>query len=339
MHRNTKKRIIVFISSLFFIFIGSLLIAEAKYNPQEQKILILENKIKMNTESLEAVRRDQINYKIEKDLLKEAYSSNIEKINKMIAIALGTIAILGFFGVKSIDTIKKDFKGELKDFKGERDKLISLRSEFKNKMREFDEQFLDSKKRLQTQDDQVMARALIGERSFAKALEYINAGLSISDKDLILLSQKAVCLFKMGRFPESIDAHKTFISIYPDNIGVISSLIELYMLAGKPRNAHSLMEEHSTAVIENYGPYFKWYISALDLFMYGDNETKLYDWLVQQPAAVTEEKAQRISGWIYEEALSVINNMSTKPGYKKIKSAISYLQGSISLEEFNQKIS
>ena len=57
-----------------------LLNAEAKDNPQEQKILVLENKLRMNTESLDAVRRDQLNYKIEKDLLKETYSSNLQTI-------------------------------------------------------------------------------------------------------------------------------------------------------------------------------------------------------------------------------------------------------------------
>ena len=57
-----------------------LLNAEAKDNPQEQKILVLENKLRMNTESLDAVRRDQLNYKIEKVLLKETYSSNLQTI-------------------------------------------------------------------------------------------------------------------------------------------------------------------------------------------------------------------------------------------------------------------
>ncbi len=45
-------------------------------------------------DQLSEVRRDQLNYKIEKDLLKEAYSSNLQIVNAVIAIALGVFAVL-----------------------------------------------------------------------------------------------------------------------------------------------------------------------------------------------------------------------------------------------------
>ena len=77
MNRNIEKKVKVFISLIFLMLVCLLLNAEAKDNPQEQKILVLENKLRMNTESLDAVRRDQLNYKIEKVLLKETYSSNL----------------------------------------------------------------------------------------------------------------------------------------------------------------------------------------------------------------------------------------------------------------------
>jgi len=77
MNRNIEKKVKVFISLIFLMLVCLLLNAEAKDNPQEQKILVLESKLRMNTESLDAVRRDQLNYKIEKDLLKETYSSNL----------------------------------------------------------------------------------------------------------------------------------------------------------------------------------------------------------------------------------------------------------------------
>jgi hypothetical protein len=80
MNRNIEKKVKVFISLIFLMLVCLLLNAEAKDNPQEQKILVLENKLRMNTESLDAVRRDQLNYKIEKDLLKETYSSNLQTI-------------------------------------------------------------------------------------------------------------------------------------------------------------------------------------------------------------------------------------------------------------------
>src|SRR5688572_24563921 len=53
-------------------------------------------------EQLSEVRRDQLTYQIERDLLKEAYSSNLETVNLAITLGLALLAVLGFAGVRSI---------------------------------------------------------------------------------------------------------------------------------------------------------------------------------------------------------------------------------------------
>lgn len=59
----------------------------------------------------------QINYKIEKDLLKETYSNNYERINTVITFVLGLIGVIGFVGIKDIGSIKKEYESELKSLK------------------------------------------------------------------------------------------------------------------------------------------------------------------------------------------------------------------------------
>jgi len=49
-------------------------------------------------DQLAEVRRDQLNYRLEKDLLKEAYSSNLQIINGVLVFFLGVISLIGFFG-------------------------------------------------------------------------------------------------------------------------------------------------------------------------------------------------------------------------------------------------
>ena len=73
----------------------------------ERELYDLENKVKI-------IDTNQLNYKIEKDLLKETYSNNYEQINLIITIVLGIIALLGFLGLRDISSIKKNFNSELK---------------------------------------------------------------------------------------------------------------------------------------------------------------------------------------------------------------------------------
>src|SRR5437764_14025284 len=51
------------------------------------------------------VRRDQLNYQIERDLLKETYGSNLQTINLVLTIVLGAFAVIGYLGVRSIGTL------------------------------------------------------------------------------------------------------------------------------------------------------------------------------------------------------------------------------------------
>ncbi len=240
MKRNSNNNIIFTILISFIILNYLPIKAEADENPQEQKILVLENRLKINTESLDAVRRDQLNYNIEKNLLKEAYASNMQTINLIIALILGSLTILGYAGVRSINSIKKDFKGEL-------DNLILLRSEFDLKMRDVDDQLLNAKKRydelaqvnekqdkrLQILEIQEKSAALIKEKNFSNALRYIDIGLSLSSHDISFLSMKALCLLCLKRFDECIFAYEILLSQDSNNISAITNLIELYLLTGK----------------------------------------------------------------------------------------------------------
>jgi tetratricopeptide (TPR) repeat protein len=340
----TMKKVIVSISFLFFIPFCQFLNAEVKNIQQEQKISILENKAKMNAESIDAIRRDQLNYKIEKDLLKEAYSSNLQTINLVIALILGSLTIVGYIGVRSIDSIKKDFKGEL-------EKLSVLRGQFEQRMKEFDDQFVLAKKRfdelskinevqdirLQILEIQEKAAQTMSQRNYVRALEYIDIGLRLSSNDPILLSMKADALSQLGRLPDAAIVYEEALVHDPNNMSYIANLIELYSLLRRTEPAQSLLQKNSALILDNSGPYFSWYISALNHFMSG-NEEKLKEVLTHQPVENPESQAKRIGKWGYKEVLNVINSMPTQPGQRAILSAIAFLEGNISLEDFNNQI-
>ena len=150
---------------------------------------------------------------------------------------------------------------------------------------------------------------------------------------------KARCLIKLGRPEDASNAYESALSEDPANIGVLPDAIEHYTLMKEQEKAFNLLRVNSNT-IENYlGPYFAWYITALDLFLQGNN-SKLREWLAQQPAKDPINQGQRFKqAWEYSEALAIIANMPTQPGYNEIKSTISLLQGNITLEQFNNNIS
>jgi len=112
---------------LFLIFI-QFSIAQKKadslrFQNLKYEISRLENQIK-------TVENNQLNYKIEKDLIKETYSSNYERINMVITIILGIIGVIGYIGFRDINSIKKEYVAEL-------DKLKLLQVDFEVKAKEF----------------------------------------------------------------------------------------------------------------------------------------------------------------------------------------------------------
>jgi len=226
-----------------------------------------------------------------------------------------------------------------------------LRGQFEQRMKEVDDQLLSSKKRFEElalvneeQDKRIhileiqeKSESFMRQKNYPRALEYITIGLGLSDNDSTLLEMKAYCLMKLGRLSEATIALENSLAHDPNNISIISNLIEIYMLTEKRQSARLLMKTHSARLLERNGPYLDWYLSALEYFMY-ENETKLKEFLANQPVDAPESQAPRIKAWDYSEALTVINGLSTKPGYKAIISAISFLAGNITSEDLKKAI-
>lgn len=80
--------------------------SEKEYTVSKSELNKLKNEI---TE----IRRDQLNYKIEKELMKEIYQSNFKTINILITSVLGLFGFLGFFGLRDISSLQKKYQDEL----------------------------------------------------------------------------------------------------------------------------------------------------------------------------------------------------------------------------------
>ena len=314
----------------------------AEQSKDSQRISTIENQVKSVSESVTEIRRDQLNYKIEKDLLKETYSSNVTTINLIITLILGSFAVFGYLGVKGIGALKTDFKQEL-------EKLSGLRREFENKITEVNRQIetanikikgmakvnVDQDRRLSILELQEKCSSLYTQKNYARALEYANLGLKIDDKDSLLIAYKGLCQMKMGSLKEACETMEIYNNISPGNIAMISNLIEISVLVGKLDQAQFLLKANEGALQTVSGPYLSWYIKAMVYFFSG-SIPELRAHLLIQPAPITEDKAFRIKGqWSFNETLAVVERTPTRSGYKEIKTAIEFLQGNIGHTELN----
>lgn len=317
----------------------------AEQSKESQRISTIEHQVKTVSESVAEIRRDQLNYKIEKDLLKETYSSNVTTINLIITLILGAFAVFGYLGVKGIGALKADFNQEL-------EKLRSVSKEFEDKIATVNHQIeaanskaeamakvnVEQDRRLRILELQEKCGTWSNKKNYSRALEYANVGLELDDKDAIFLTVKSDCQMKMGSFKESCETLETYNNIYPGNISAIATLIEMSAIIGKIDQAQSLLKANEGGLVNEYGPYMSWYATALVLFFSGAF-TELKAHLSSQSTPCVTDKACRIKEtWSYVEALSVIERSPGRPGYKEIKSAIEFLQGSIGCADLNKII-
>ncbi len=149
----------------------------------------LKQDIKTTSNDVEILRRDQTNYRIEKDILKEVYSSNYQTINIIITIVLGVIGVLGYLGIRSIKEVKSDYANELSE-------LRKLKSTFEvellalvNKQKEFESKIGDLAKTNEEQDRRLKVleiiekiSKIIGTGQWQWALQYISLGLDIDGR-------------------------------------------------------------------------------------------------------------------------------------------------------------
>lgn len=309
----------------------------------DERIQLLERKIEFNSQDLALIRRDQLTYQIEKDLLKEAYSSSLSMINIVITLILGAFTVIGVLGVRSIENIRKEFRREL-------EQLISLKTSIEAKMQLVVSEIDDAKikyaelvkvneeqnGRLRLLEAQEKAASSMREKNYKHALKYIGVGLQVNEKDPVLNSLRYSCFLKLNQLSEAVGAIEFAIACDPDNRVHKSNLIEVSILLGELDKAKRIIEESREQVFTKEYVYLEWYFDALIAFMSGDVKL-LIRILSVHPVENPEEKARRMN-WSYSEAINVLARMKGESGYRLIYQCLRFLSGECSLSELNDSL-
>jgi tetratricopeptide (TPR) repeat protein len=213
--------------------------------------IVINRKLQNLENDIKRIEANQINYKVEKDLLKETYSNNYEKINFFITFVLGLVGIFGFLGLKDISSIKKEYEAELH-------KLRLIQGEFDLKSKSFDtdkKKFEEELKSIITENEEQSrkikfielkekVKTLIKDNSIATALEFVNVALSIEENDKSLLNQKGMILCRLNQIPEAVAVFKKAHLGNPEDELTLANFVECLFFAKQIEEAKKIISNY-----------------------------------------------------------------------------------------------
>jgi tetratricopeptide (TPR) repeat protein len=277
------------------------------------------------------IRRDQLNYQVERDLLKEAYASNLQTVQLVLTMILGAFTILGYLGLRSIGALRSQFQSEL-------DQMRVLKSALETQLRDVQveqsrtdvqmavlaKENADQDRRLRGLEMRERAAKLFAEGNYSLALEYVIVGLEISPNDANMLSLKATCLSALGRITEAISVHKEILRVMPDDGFAIVNLLEALLLAGRHDEFEELMSTR-TDVVKSHSRLLGWFFSALKLLLSKDL-SGLTEHMLTLSSMISAEISRKM-GWSFRDARVALASRSDLPGLHLFFTAMNVLEG------------
>lgn len=238
----------------------------------EERLYELEHKVKI-------IDSNQLNYKIEKDLLKETYSNNYDRINIFITIILSIFAVLGYLGIRNISTTKEKYEKELS-------KIIELKNQFDLKSNEFenDKKKIDIDLNSIIQENQEQSKKIkfieLKEKMFSlyeqnklpSALEFANAALVINPLDSTCLNIKGSVLTRLNQLTDALDVFSKCLENNPDNSTTILNYTEVLYFSGRIKEAKELVEKYNDIFKEKYEGELLEFFNLIELYHQGENE-------------------------------------------------------------------
>ena len=317
----------------------SLAVSERKADVNSE-IKQLHVELKNVRHDVEILRRDQINYKIEKDLLKEAYSSNIQTINLVITIVLGVLGVLGYLGIRSVKEIQTDYSVELEKLKTLKTQLESEIESVRSKQKEVEGQVGDLAKTNEEQDRRLKVMELIEKisqlivsKQWGWALKYVDIALGLDAENTLLLSQKASCHGNQGELMAAIETVKKLLALEPENSSEAMNLLEFLALTNQRTEFEEIYSRYKVAADGAHDGSLIVYLEALLRTMGGDlaaAKEMLQKFVNDQGA----EAKNHLVSWSFNEARTITSKIPAGEQRAIADAMISLFEGKTPPAEF-----
>jgi len=295
-------------------------------------------------DSLEAVRRDQLNYKIEKDLLKDAFSSNLQTVNLVITIVLGVFAILGYLGFKGMLSIKSEYATELENLRKLKGSLeqeiktvVDAQNEVRDELGKMEQVNADQEKRLKVLEIKEKVIQLMEAKKYGMALEFANAGLEIDPKNTPLLNSKALCHYKFAQFEQGLEVYKKVLEIEPTNVSAIENMAEGLIIVEKIDEFDQLCATHKEILEKSKNGVMPVYLSVLR-GLATNNIDAVKAALRPFVQNCPDGAAPRLGTWSFLEIRWYIRKLPSSPMKEFISKVIDFFEGKLATQEIKPRL-
>lgn len=291
-------------------------------------------------QEIEILKRDQVNYQIEKTLIQDTYSNNYDKLNLFIT---GILLLFGFFGVlgiRDVNTIKKEHKEELEKLKSLQLDLESKSKDFENTKSKYDkeikeilEQNEEQNKKLKILEIKDKLDKLFKDRDHQKALEFCAVALEFAPEDCDLLLKRSQLYSRTNKYSDAISSLKKVIEIDPENTTANVNLAEIYLFSGQKEKFDEIYKNHENLFAEKDEGKLISYFNLIDLFNKGEYE-KIKQYISENiDRTDLKNRKKHIEGWDLYDAMVFLANKPETEERKLLQNYTWYLDGGVNAKQ------
>lgn len=321
--------------------------SRAEIEKLQRSVDALQHDQKNVAHDLEILRRDQLNYKVEKDLLKETYSSNLQTINLVLSIVLGLSGVLGYLGLRNIKEIKNDYDKELdslreieREFKDRLKSLVVRQNEFEKAIEDLSKTNAEQNTKIQILELIEKIESLIREKNWKWALKWVSSALDLDPNNFILLAQKSVCHGKLGQMDDAISATKAMLKIEPDSETAILNLLEYLALSGRAREFEEVLNANEQLVAKERNGSLRAYLEALLVITNSDVAVakQHLQAMIKTLPLKDGDKVKLLEPWSFDDARAVRQGHSNTGKSYLLEKTIDLFAGQIGSSEFQTAV-
>lgn len=352
---NFTKYLLVSIIFFFSAFSNAVTIKadntknnEAKITAIQSELINLKDNLKENQSDLDKVRNDEINYKIEKDLLKETYSSSFSTVNTVVSVIFALVTLFGYLVFRNIKEIQSEYKKELDNVKDVKKNFDFELEKFKSKQTEYESEFArisktndDQNQRLKTLELIEKVSKLVNNKSYGWALPYINIGLNSDPNNHYLLSFKAECHGKLGEFAAFIETNKKRLDLDSNDVNkpeIALNLLEGYAITNQVDEFNNLYSKYKVTANKDENRGLMLYLNTILKISSGDilnAQKELKNYAEQYPSDLP---CKHLGEWSFDEVTIYINGLKDEKCKSFMLKSFQFFNGDINSKEFIESL-
>lgn len=308
-----------------------------------EQIRQLRRDTKALAEDVAIVRRDEINYRLDKDLLKTTYSSNLERIKLTITVIFGAVtaivALLGYLGIRNIKELQDGYSRELSELNTLRTKLEGEIAAITAKQESVEEKVVDLSKTNEEQNRRIRVLELIEKvaelirtGNYSWALEYLAPALEINPKNEKLLQLKVTAHGRLGEFSTAIATLAQVLEDEPGKAHAVENMAEFLLLSKQIQQFDSHYAKYKAEIDSARDGALTSYLLALRGAINADMVAMKAS-LTAYLDSCTEPPTARLGPWGFQEFNIFLPSMPDGPAKTLVITVAQFFEGKIPVSE------